>query len=116
MLDHAQKASDESGRERTTVRKTKHQRFADDHEFRRYVAALLKQQQRRCSITGLELQLLGKHDDSERIASLDRIDSDGHYEPGDLQIVCRFVNRWKRDDKDQDFRRLMDLLRTTWRA
>ena len=116
MLDHAQSASDESGRERTTVRKTKHQRFVDDQEFRRYVAALFEQQQRRCSITGLELQLLGKHDDSERIASLDRIDSDGHYEPSNLQIVCRFVNRWKRDDKDQDFRRLIGLLKTTWRA
>ena len=116
MLSHAQKASDESGQERTAVRKTKDLRFADDEVFRGHVSALLEQQQRRCSITGLELQPLGQHDDPERIASLDRIDSDGHYESGNLQIVCRFVNRWKGDDRDQEFRRLMDLLKQTWRA
>lgn len=115
MLDHAQKASDQSGHERTAVYKQKHQRFADDDAFRQYVEALLARQHGRCKITGLELQFLGQHDDDERIASLDRIDSDGHYEIGNLQVVCRFVNRWKRDDKDQDFRRLMDLLKTAWK-
>jgi hypothetical protein len=44
--------------------------------------------------------------------SLDRIDSDGHYAPYNLQIVARFVNRWKSDDDNSNFKRLLAPLRT----
>lgn len=44
--------------------------------------------------------------------SLDRIDSDAHHEAGNLQVVARFVNRWKSDDSDKNFRRLLALVRS----
>jgi hypothetical protein len=47
------------------------------------------------------------------LCSLDRIDSDGHYEEENLQIVCRFINRWKSDSDDAEFRRLVRLLQDT---
>jgi hypothetical protein len=77
-----------------------------------YLAALLESQEGLCAITGLPLQFLGDEDDKEMLCSLDRIDSDGHYEIGNLQIVCRFVNRWKNDALDREFRRLIELVRS----
>lgn len=46
-----------------------------------------------------------------RRPSLDRIDSDGHYEAGNLQVVCRFINFWKGASDDEEFRRLLELVR-----
>jgi hypothetical protein len=43
--------------------------------------------------------------------SLDRKDSSRGYEPGNLQIVCRFVNFWKSATPDSEFSRLLALLR-----
>lgn len=45
------------------------------------------------------------------LASLDRIDSNGHYMLGNLQIVCRFANRWKSDGDNDNFMRLIRLLK-----
>ena len=36
-----------------------------------------------------------------------------HYERGDLQVVCRFINRWKSDSNDKTFKRLIELVRST---
>ncbi|MBK6360918.1 MAG: hypothetical protein IPH64_14510 [Comamonadaceae bacterium] len=43
--------------------------------------------------------------------SLDRIDSSKHYEPGNLQVVARFINRWKSDDEQENFLRLLKLVK-----
>jgi hypothetical protein len=43
--------------------------------------------------------------------SLDRIDSDGHYAPRNLQIVCCFINRWKSDSDNEKFKALLDTVR-----
>jgi hypothetical protein len=44
--------------------------------------------------------------------SLDRIVSSKHYEPGNLQLVCKFVNQWKGAMADEEFIRLIALLRS----
>ena len=44
--------------------------------------------------------------------SLDRIDSSKHYESGNLQEVCKFINKWKGAMANEDFRRLMELVRS----
>jgi hypothetical protein len=93
------------------VAKVKTFMFDDDTHFRLHVAELLARQENRCAITNLPLQFAGDWDDEERLASLDRIDSNGAYAPNNLQVVCRFVNRWKSDDSDENFRRLIELVR-----
>lgn len=111
MLHMAKQACERSGQMRATIEKSKAFLFQDDLAFRSHVADLLARQENRCAITNLQLQFQGDCDDDERLASLDRIDSSGHYAPGNLQVVCRFANRWKSDDTDQNFRRLVALLK-----
>ena len=83
-----------------------------EDELRRYIEALLDAQEGLCAITGIPLQYIGEADDRELLCSLDRIDSDGHYEAGNLQVVCRFVNRWKNDGDNSEFRRLIGVVRS----
>lgn len=80
-------------------------------EAEAYVEWLYDQQKGLCKISGLRLQLFGQETDPEMLCSLDRIDSGGHYVKGNLQIVCRFINRWKSDDESQNFSRLLDIVR-----
>lgn len=68
------------------------------------------EQEDRCALTGLPLGYDSECHDSEMLASLDRIDSDGHYTPDNVQIVCRFMNRWKGADDDTLVRRLLEKL------
>ncbi|UTH46501.1 hypothetical protein [Loktanella salsilacus] len=63
----------------------------------------------RCAITGLILKFDGSNDQLH--PSLDRIDSNGHYETGNMQVVARFINRWKSDTPDIEFRRLLAMIR-----
>lgn len=83
----------------------------DKPALEKYVASLIDDQDGLCAITGIALQFDEGGSDPELRCSLDRIDSSGHYEPGNLQIVCRFANRWKSDSPDADFRRLIGLVR-----
>jgi len=91
--------------------KTKNFGFKDRLELERYLHDLLEAQGNRCAISDLSLQFIGSHDDKQMLCSLDRIDSDGHYESDNLQIVCRFVNFWKSDMVDTEFRRLLSVIR-----
>lgn len=75
------------------------------------ILRLMGEQEDRCALTGLPLGYLGECEDKEMLASLDRIDSCGHYTPDNVQIVCRFINRWKRADDDGLTRRLIAKLR-----
>ncbi|WP_299844379.1 hypothetical protein [uncultured Jannaschia sp.] len=45
------------------------------------------------------------------LPSADRIDSSGHYEEANLQLVCRFINFWKQATPDDEFRRLIGIVR-----
>jgi hypothetical protein len=76
-----------------------------------YVEGLIEKQEGLCALTGLPLQFRKEHDDDQLLASLDRIDSAGHYEHGNLQVVCRFANKWKSDSHTDEFVRLLALVR-----
>lgn len=104
-------AAQSNGQEVTRIAKNKEVLFASKVELEQYVLALIDMQDGLCALTGLRLQYDGDHDDNELLCSLDRIDSDGHYEPGNLQVVCRFANRWKNADNDENFRRLVLIVR-----
>ncbi|MEI4480949.1 MULTISPECIES: hypothetical protein [unclassified Phyllobacterium] len=70
---------------------------------------LLNETGHRCAITGLALQADGP--DDQLRPSLDRIDSNGHYEAGNLQVVARFINFWKQAIPDAEFRRQLAMVR-----
>lgn len=74
-----------------------------------HLGALLREQDYLCAMTGLTLQPDGP--DDQLRPSLDRKDSTGHYEADNLQVVARFVNFWKSDTPDDEFRRLLALVR-----
>jgi hypothetical protein len=85
--------------------------FMDRYELERYLRDLLEAQESRCALSGLPLQFQSAHDDEQMLCSLDRIDSNSHYERGNLQIVCRFTNFWKKNMDDQEFKRLITVVK-----
>jgi len=84
--------------------------FSSRETLAGYIADIYEAQEGLCAITGLTLQFKGG-EDHQLCCSLDRIDSDGHYEPGNLQIVCKFINLWKSDRDNEEFRRLIGVVR-----
>jgi hypothetical protein len=76
-----------------------------------HLRELMVRQEDRCALTGIAVQFHGEQEDAQLLPSLDRIDSNGHYEKGNLQVVCRFVNFWKRNQEDAEFRRLLAIVR-----
>ncbi|SET92706.1 hypothetical protein SAMN05443580_10964 [Variovorax sp. OV084] len=106
-------ASRANGQEVLAKVKNKEFGFDSDEEMRVYLRNLLNDQEGLCAISGLRFQYPGQIDDPELQCSLDRIDSDGHYAAGNLQIVCRFINRWKSSSDDAEFRRLVRVLRAS---
>ena len=80
-------------------------------ELEALIGELLTRQEERCALTGLRLQYQGAHNDKNLLPSLDRIDSSGHYDRGNLQVVCRFINFWKQASDNEEFKRLLMLVR-----
>jgi hypothetical protein len=107
MMAMAFQAAAASGTQRLEVAKNKEVRFKSTELFQAHIELLL--QEPVCAITKLPLDL--SFEDKELAPSLDRRDSNRHYEPGNLQIVARFVNRWKSDDDQANFERLLALVR-----
>jgi hypothetical protein len=110
MADQAfRTAASSNGQQVTrTVKDKKVVGFADKHELERYLLELKDMQDELCMVTELKMETDG---DSELAPSLDRIDSDGHYERGNMQVVCTFVNRWKNDGNNDEFKRLIGIVR-----
>lgn len=79
-----------------------------DKDFEPYIGRLIARQEGICALSGLPLQFIGASDDSEMLCSLDRIDSNKHYEYDNLQVVCKFINRWKGAGDNAEFKRLLD--------
>ena len=80
-------------------------------ELEERMRSLLNEQDNRCKLTRIPFHFAAPDADDNRRPSVDRIDSNGHYEPGNLQIVCRFVNSWKGDSDNEQFKRLLRLVR-----
>ncbi|MCO6416072.1 hypothetical protein JYK14_07795 [Siccirubricoccus sp. KC 17139] len=102
----------QSGAIVTTTRKDKEVRFPTQLALENHIGALMEAQEGLCALTGLEMQLDGG-DDPALCYSLDRIDSDGHYEAGNLQLVCKFANAWKGATANAEFRRLVEMIRAS---
>ena len=81
------------------------------YELEVTIARLLDMQKNCCALTGISFQFHGGEVDKNLLPSLDRIDSNGHYEDGNLQVVCRFINFWKSDSDNEIFAGLLMLVR-----
>ncbi len=99
-----------TGRTREQSTKVKELRMTEE-QLEGLLRHLMTQQEDRCALTGLPFQFRGTHEDENMLPSLDRIDSSGHYEAGNLQIVCRFINFWKQDADNEEFKRLLMCVR-----
>lgn len=67
-----------------------------------YMEILWKLQDGRCNISGMKMSTrMGDYRTNDgknrNIASIDRINSDLPYQPGNIQLVCWWVNHWKGD-------------------
>jgi hypothetical protein len=80
-------------------------------ELEKLIDELMTTQKDRCALTGIALRFHDDRQDDQLLPSLDRIDSNGHYEASNLQVVCRFVNSWKGDSVNGEFLRLLGLIR-----
>ena len=80
-------------------------------ELDAHLRKLMAKQKGRCALTGIKLDLRKEGFDRKLWPSPDRIDSNGHYTSSNLQIVCAFVNGWKGAAPDEEFRRLLELVR-----
>jgi len=80
-------------------------------ELEKEITYLLDRQENRCALTGIEFDYSDPPRDIQLKPSLDRIDSDGHYQKGNLQVVCRFINFWKSAQGNSEFLRLLAKLR-----
>lgn len=80
-------------------------------ELEKLIASLLDLQDNRCALTGIPFQYLGPEGNKNLLPSLDRVDSAGDYEVGNLQVVCRFINFWKSDSDDEEFKQLLMMVR-----
>jgi hypothetical protein len=114
MAETAQKTADQAnGQTVTRTVKSKEIRFPSMHALEQHILALIDMQESLCALTGLPLEFDERDGDPEFFCSLDRVDSTGHYEEGNLQIACRFANRWKRADDDELFRSLIEAVRSS---
>lgn len=76
-----------------------------------HIKLLFEQQEGLCALTGIPMELDKQQNDPELSCSLDRIDSDKGYDEGNLQIVCKFINSWKSSSRDEEFRRLIGIVK-----
>lgn len=95
------------GQERVSYAKIKNFGFESREEMVNHLRILYDSQEGFCALSGLPMILDYEGDDDQMRYSLDRIDSSGHYAPGNLQLVCRFINRWKGADQNGEFARLI---------
>ncbi|MGA8089469.1 MAG: hypothetical protein WCA10_19505 [Terracidiphilus sp.] len=112
MVKTAQQTAIQSGQTVISLTKDKRFLFGSEKAAQEYALGLMKKQQGRCALTGLQMLLDDEPGDDQCRYSLDRIDSSKHYEPDNLQVVCKFVNQWKSASDNEEFRRLIRLIRT----
>lgn len=93
MATSAESAAANSGKIVQQVNKQKELRMSKE-ALMDHISELIKTQEGRCALTGIPLQYRGEHEDELLLASLDRKDSNAHYEKpksaGRMQI-CQFL-------------------------
>ena len=109
MSMNALAAVGQSGKKSIHVKKTKDFGLNSEKELKDYIDWLERIQGGVCQLTGLKYEYSKGKIDRMMTVSLDRIDSNAGYIPGNLQLVCHFANMWK-GARDND--RFIDLIGT----
>jgi hypothetical protein len=99
------------GRLVTSATKIKNM-LVSEEEMRRFLHRLYKDQTGLCALTGLRMLLRNEDGPNDLLLSVDRINSNGHYEPMNIQLVCRFANFWKSSGDDHRFKQLIEMVRS----
>lgn len=107
------RAARDNGQTETRIVKNKEVfGFASSIDLCRHLVGLWDRQGGRCRLTGLPMLLCSPEGGvNELVLSVDRIDSNRQYEPGNLQLVCWFINRWKGTTSQDQFMALIEILR-----
>ena len=100
-----------NGRQVLKTMKVKEMGFTSKTALEAHLRELLEMQDHQCALTGLPFSYDDPDEDRQMWPSLDRIDSSGHYAEGNLQVVCAFINRWKGADDNEEFKRLLKVVR-----
>lgn len=95
MAKQAFATAAQSGDTSISTKKDKECRFSNQFEMEKYITELFQSQDGVCALMGLRMLFDDDDTDPDLRCSLDRIDSAGHYERGNLQVVCKFANQWK---------------------
>ena len=111
MVQTAWCTAKHSGKKTVSVAKLKQFSFPSKEVAQAYTVELLDKQGGLCALTGIRMLPEDDFSDHWLHYSLDRIDSSKHYEPGNLQVVCKFVNFWKSATDNKEFKRLISLVR-----
>ena len=82
-----------------------------ENEMRKFLSKLYADQEGHCALTGLRMLLNDDEGPKDMRLSVDRIDSNGHYEPTNIQLVCRFANFWKSAGDNTRFKELIQVIR-----
>ena len=86
--------------------------FSSVQALNEFLDELWEKQKGICNLTGLPMQLRAeKGTPNHMIVSVDRIDSDRHYSPDNLQLTCWFANRWKGTTPNGEFIDLLNRIR-----
>jgi len=108
MAESVNKTVGASGGQRMQVIKSKSTNMTTS-QLEELMSVLIKKQNYKCALTGLKLS---NGEDGQLVPSPDRIDSNGHYTEGNIQIVCKFANFWKNNQENAEFLRLLKLVRS----
>lgn len=113
LAGHAFQAAQQSGKPKGGRFKIKGVEFESKDALVAHILKLFEEQDGRCKITGLTMVLHGSETtaiEHERLASLDRVSSNGNYAAANLQLLCNFINRWKGTSEDAHMKLLLQLV------
>lgn len=96
-----------SDRSVTRITKTKLTDM-NQQELEELIIQKIKDQKRICKLTGIKMKNSG---DPNFYPSPDRIDSERGYFRDNIQIVCRFANEWKSDQPNEEFLKLIKVVK-----
>lgn len=95
----AERTTTQSGKETTAISKWKEFGFQSADAMADYLEILYHKQNGLCALTGVRMSLIP----GEWCVSPDRIASDGHYTPDNLQLVANCVNMMKGNTPNSQF-------------